>query len=862
MSLCYNIRVQLYCYAEIFSRGGFPHFRGDILDYKTKRAIKKTAKAGFGTAAAVISGALRVIGVLFLILITTIAIFACIFVIYIKTNLASEDLGVSLEEYQLNETSVIYYYDKNTDRWVESASIVSEEGFMYWVPYSKIPKDMEHALVAVEDRRFYKHHGVDWARTAKAFVYMFLGDSTFGGSTLTQQLRKNVTGNNEATVRRKLTEIFAALDMEKKYDKWQIIEWYLNWVNFGHGESKGIGDAARYYFDKDVENLSLAEICSIIGITNNPSMYNPYYHPEANKRRQETILYLMYDQGYIDRQTYEEAKAEELHFVYASTGGNSNQIYSWFDETVREDVAEFLAEQRGITVKAAKGILATGGFKIYSTMDPDIQAAVDKVYGSTDFINSLKASGSSQQFQSAIVVTDPYTGNIVALAGAVGEKTGNLLLNMATTSRRPPGSSFKPISVYAPAMDLGLITPDTLYDDDATELSGKPGWMPNNDDNRTHGIVSIRLAIHQSFNRISAQVLDDLTPENSYDFLTQKLRMNLEASDEDYAPLCLGQLTYGITVREMAQAFGIFPNEGQFIETRTFTQIYDSDWNLLYENEPESENVITPVTAYWMTDMLQGAVQRRMEVQGKSKSGTGYEASLGSMPTAGKTGTSGKRMDRWFVGFTPYYVAAVWTGYPYPASISVSGNPASKIFKEIMTDIHEDLPVKEFNKPSNTYQPPVQGVETVEYYVHGMAYNGLGGTQLIYNEAGGVGIVGKEITVTAPEIEGYDLVSEPEATMTLSVEPQDNVVVFNYVPSTPVIPDDPVPPVDNPDDPDDPGGEDPGSTGNPGGTDTPGGEDPGGTENPEETEPPDGNPDNPDTPAPENPPPETDQPII
>ncbi len=745
------------------------------MTYKTKRALKKTARAGFDAVRSALAMVLRTVGILLLIVITTGAIFACIFVIYIKTNLVSEDLGVTFEEYQRNETSIIYHYDKKTDRWVESASILSDEGFMYWVPYDEIPLDMEHALVAIEDQRFYRHHGVDWARTASAFLHMFLGDSTFGGSTITQQLRKNVTGDDEATVRRKLTEIFAALEFEKKYDKWQIIEWYLNVVSFGHGKSVGIGDAARYYFDKEVRDLSLAEICSIIGITNNPSMYNPYFHPQANKKRQETILYEMYRQEYIDKAAYEEAKAEELHFVHSDTGGASDAIYSWFDETVREDVAEFLAEQRGITVQAAKSILATGGFKIYSTMDPDVQAQVDRVYGSTDFINSLGVSGSNwQQFQSAIVITDPYTGNIVALAGQVGEKTGNLWLNMATTSHRPPGSSFKPVAVYAPAMDYGLITPDTLVDDGETELAGKPGWMPNNDDNRTHGIVTIRKGIEKSYNRVSAQVLDKLTPAASYAFLTQKLRMTLDPRDEDYAPLCLGQLTYGITVREMAQAFGIFPNEGQFIESRTFTEIYDSDWNLIYENKPETESVISPVTAYWMTDMLHNA----------AVNGTGKDANLGKMPTAGKTGTSDAKKDRWFVGFTPYYVAAVWTGYPYPASITVkpNANPASKIFKEVMGAVHEDLPVKEFSVPANTYQKPVPGVQSVNYYIRCISTNIYGGSEIIYEQVAGNGTVGKEVTVSAPILDGYNITGTATATVLLTAEPEDNVAVFSYSP--------------------------------------------------------------------------------
>ncbi len=759
-----------------FSAGAHRIVRCQVT-YKTKKNLKKAARTGARAVADVVRLALKTLGIFLLIFITTGAMFACIFVIYIKTNLVSDDPGVTFEEYRLNETSVIYYYDKTAQEWVESTSIKSSEGYMYWVPYEKIPKDMEHALVAIEDKRFYEHHGVDWIRTASAFVHMFAGmENTFGGSTITQQLRKNLTNENEATISRKLTEIFAALELEREYDKWEIIEWYLNIVNFGHGKSRGIGDAARYYFDKDVENLSLAEICSIIGITNNPSMYNPYYHPEANKKRQETILYQMYDQGYITKAQYEEAKAEELHFVYASTSGGSEQVYSWFDEAVRQDAARFLAEQRGITYEMGLSLLATGGFKIYCTMDPDIQADVDEIYASREFIDSLGVTGKTQQdLQSAIVVMDPYTGDIVAMAGAVGEKTGDLVQNMATQTRRPAGSSFKPISTYGPAMELGLITPDTCYEDAPNIQLRGTDWLPTNSDNNYHGIVTIRKAIEQSYNVIAAQVLDDLTTDVSYNFVTEKLHIGLVPEDNGYAALALGQQNYGVTVREMANAFSIFPSGGIYTPSRTFTQIYDADWNLLYENKSDAEAVLSDVTAYWMTDMLHNA----------AVNGTGKRANLKTMPTAGKTGSSSQYKDRWFVGFTPYYLAAVWTGFPYPVSINDNSNNVScRIWNAVMSRVHEDLPYRDFTVPANTHQDPVPGIQTVEYTARCMARDGFGGYTFVSEEEGR-GIIGHTVTVNAPEIEGYVLQSAASRDIILSEEPGDNVVTFYYTPETP-----------------------------------------------------------------------------
>ncbi|MGM9521861.1 MAG: transglycosylase domain-containing protein [Oscillospiraceae bacterium] len=764
---------------------------------RRKRAVAKAAKKGASGIGHILLLILKAIGILMLIGITTGAIFACIFVIYIKTNLVSSDLDVTLEDLTLSQTSIIYYYDKDTGKYEELVSLQGAEDRI-WVDYEDIPLDLEHAVVAIEDQRFYTHHGVDWFRTSGAFVNMFVGmKNTFGGSTITQQLIKNVTGYDDATVQRKLTEIFRALEFEKKYEKWEIIEGYLNQVYFGH-KQYGIGAAAKYYFDKDVSELTLAEMCSIVGITNNPSLYSPKVNPENNKRRQETILDKMLEQGYISQAEHDAAVAEELNFTFNTSGsGSDTEIYTWFEEAVIEDVTNYLAESRGVSARTARQLLLNGGYRIYATIDVDIQACVDEIY--QDLEQIPKASGSNQQFQSAIVITDPYTGDIVAMAGGVGEKTANLLNNRATMARRAPGSSIKPISVYAPAMDMGLITPDTVYEDEADIVLDGTDWFPHNDDYKNRGPVTIRQAVVSSLNTIAAQVLDDLTPAASYNFLTTKLGIELDPADMDYAPLAMGQLTYGVTVREMATAYSIFPTNGMFTESRTFSHIYDSEGNLIYENTSDSHAVISESTAYWMTSILNDA----------ATSGTGASANLGFMPTAGKTGTSGSSKDRWFVGFTPYYVAAVWTGYDTPATISVSGNPAAQLWKKVMTLVHEDLEYKSFSTPENTYQEPVEGVEVVTYYIRGIAVDDVGGVSILYEEAAGERAVGREVTVTAKSLDGYDIVGSAEATITLTSAPEDNVIEFRYVSNVPVEPDPPEPDEpdpDNPDTPDNPGG--------------------------------------------------------
>lgn len=760
----------------------------------SKRKLKNAARAGVSGIGSIIRLLLRTIGTLLLIVITTCAIIACIFVMYVKTNLASsEELKVSLEDMAVNLSSVIYYKDNDTGDYVELCTLEGEENRV-WVDYDNIPKDMEHAVVSIEDHRFYQHHGVDWYRTSGAFVNMFLGmRNTFGGSTITQQLIKNITEDNEATVQRKLTEIFRALEFEKNYDKKDIIEGYLNIVYFGHGRY-GIGAAAELYFDKEVSELTLAEMCSIVGITNNPSIYSPYVSPEKNKERQEIILDSMLKYGYISEAECEAAKAEKLHFEPYSPATAGTPIYPYYVDTLIEDVINYLQESRGVSRTTASSILFNGGLKIYAAIDMDIQEKVDSIYENLDEIP--ETSGSSQQLQSGIVIMNPYNGNIVALSGGVGEKKVSRGLNWATSTnaRRPVGSSIKPISVYAPAMDLGLITPDTTFEDEADIVLNGTDWFPKNDNHKNYGVVTIKYAVQQSLNTIAAQVLDILTPEVSYAFLRDKLGVvNLDENDIYYPALASGQFTYGLTVREIAQAYTIFPNSGIYTEARTFTHIYSSEDVLVYENVPESHTAISDTTAYWMTELLKNAVEN----------GTGKSARLDNMPVAGKTGTTSNNWDRYFAGYTPYYVAAVWTGYPNPEQITTSGNPAAKLWQKVMALVHEDLEYKDFTTPANTYQSPVPGVgDPIPYYIRGVAMTNDGGLEVLYEEKVGERGLGRTVQVTAKTVDGYTLTQAAEGSLVLTENPEDNIYEFVYKSNTPPPEDPPIVEPDLPDLPD------------------------------------------------------------
>ena len=657
------------------------------------RILFKTADFGVESVASVIGTVGKIFCSLLLIFALSGLLFASIFAYYVKTCLVP-DLDLSLEDYQLNESSTIYYQDAD-GQWNELVTLAGKYK-RKWVDYEDIPSYMEKALVAIEDKRFYEHKGVDWYRTAGAFVKMGVQmQNSFGGSTITQQLIKNLTGQDDVTISRKLGEIFGALELEKKYDKQEIMEWYLNAVYFGES-CYGVQAAAETYFGKDVSELSLAECASIVGITNKPTYYDPFYSEQNNKERQETILREMYEQEYIDYETYKEAIAEELTFTRSPDEEYSQNIYTYYEETVIADVLDDLMELKGISRDAARILLYNSGYKIYSCIDMNVQSTIDAIY--TDLTAIPKARGSNQQFQSAIVIMDPYDGRIVGLAGGVGTKSINFGLNRATQAFRSPGSSFKPVASYGPAMNEGLITPDTLVNDSPhIKLSGTD-WYPHNVSYEENGVITIMEALRQSLNTVAAQIVDVTTPQVCYNYLTERLGFeHLVPDDISYAPMSLGQLTIGASVREMAQAYCPFVNNGTFTYGRTYSMVTDSRGNVIIDNSPETIAAFEPNTANCMTYMMQNNVEN----------GIAKEARIWNMPVAGKTGTSGEKKDRWFCGVTPYYAATVWTGFDTPAPITVYGNPAAQLFQKVMQPLHAGLEWRNFAPP---YLEPNTGI--------------------------------------------------------------------------------------------------------------------------------------------------------
>lgn len=652
---------------------------------KFKLHAGKAADTAADTVVGAVGLVAKIVVTVLLVILTTTLLLACVFAFYVKTCL-TEDIDVSLSDYQLSESSIIYC-ETSAGEYKELATLHGSENRI-WVDLEDIPDYLVKALVAIEDHRFYEHKGVDWYRTVGAMFTMLTGgDDSFGGSTITQQLIKNLTGNKEVTVQRKLIEIFQALEFEKKYDKDEIIEWYLNAVYFGEG-CDGIYTAAQKYFGKEPSQLTLAESASIVGIVNLPTYYSPFYSEENNKERQETVLRRMYELGYISYDEYEQAKNEQLVFTRSDNEVADQEIYSYYVEAVIKDVTEDLMEQKGISQDTARQLLYNGGYRVYSCLDPYIQECVDNVYLDVEnFPKPYRAN--DQQLQSAMVIMDPYTGEVVAMSGGVGEKTGNLVLNRATDALRAPGSSFKPLAVYAPAIELGLITPSTLVNDaprEEVEMSQNQ-WYPNNSDFKYRGIIDIATGVRLSLNTVAAQVLDKLGLDASTNFLKNKLGItSLVPDDYNYASLALGELTNGISVLEMAQAYCTFDNSGIFTEARTYSRVTDAAGNIVLDNQPKTHVAMKSSTATNITSLLFSAANY----------GTGSESIFSGQAIAGKTGTSSYNWNRWFAGYTPYYVGVVWTGFDQPEQMYVYGNPAAQVWRRVMQQVHAGLEYKSF----------------------------------------------------------------------------------------------------------------------------------------------------------------------
>lgn len=609
--------------------------------------------------------------------------------VHIYINPSAQETAAEISKgLGLNLNSFIYAKESDSDEYTLYETIKGKEN-REWVDSDKIPDTLKNAVVAIEDERFYKHHGVDWVRTIGAVKGWLLGGTQYGGSTITQQLIKNITADNDYSVKRKVNEIFRAFALEKEIDdKDRILVMYLNTIFLGYN-SYGVQTAAMQYFDKDVSQLDLAESAVLAGLTNNPSIYDVYNHPEKVKERQETILAQMLDQKMISQEEYDAAVAEELNYrPYEEYQQEIKSTYSYFTDEVIKDVINDLMTEKGYSRLVAENMVYSGGLNIYATIDTKVQNALDEVWANADNFPNTEKYGEIPQ--SAMVITDKQ-GNIVGIAGGRGEKTSSRGFSYASDARRQPGSSIKPLATYGPAMDAGIATPDTTVYDRALiqDEEGNP-WPMNDGKYPTGRAMTVKEGMTRSLNTISAQLLKQLTPQKSYEFMTQQLGFKLVdsrtnedgtvQSDIDLAPLALGALTDGVTVREMAGGFSTFINDGVYGGTRTYTKVTDSEGNTIMENTPNTDKGFTNVrTAYYMLDCLQNVTAH----------GTAYGIQLDGVETGGKTGTTTSNTDIWFCGITPKYSGAVWVGYEHNYRLDgLYGRNAAEIWLAVMQKVH------------------------------------------------------------------------------------------------------------------------------------------------------------------------------
>lgn len=688
---------------------------------------RRPRRRGWGTAS-------RVIGTILLVFVLTAAIFAGIFSAYINSSMRGR-VEVYLDEFETKVSTELYYQEPSSGEWTMYHTLFLDSENRIWADLEQIPKDLQKAVVAIEDKRFYKHKGVDWHGTARAIFSTIFGGSVQGGSTITQQLVKNVTGDNQNTVKRKVMEIYRAQELEKRYEKDEILEAYLNEVYFGYS-CYGVVTASLKYFNKDVSELSLAECASLVAITNNPSLYDPLqtdWGLENNRTRQLLVLGAMLEQGKIDQAAYDAAKEENVVFSNGYTilgdrvdvdtdkkddtdtdGGDeqpeeetetATSSQSYFTDAVIEDVAAALVEKYGLTdsTNPVTGEVTTAfeqgvnmvygkGYKIYTTQNPDYQKIAEEVctdtsnlpYTST-YTNSY-GEKETEQLQVGMTIVDPYTGYVVAMVGGAGVKQYDRGWNWATSARQC-GSAIKPISVYAPALDDGTINGASTIDDyPVMVLNGSV--YPKNANGRYKGLTPLHTAIARSTNTCAVRVVQEYGTSRSYDFMTNKLGFTTLTSQDaqQVGNMGLGGLDRGVTTEEMAAAFAAFANEGIYTAPRTFIRVEDADGNVILENEAKASVAMKDTTAALMNSLLQEVIN----------GGTGYEGRISGMHVAGKTGTTNNDQDRYFVGYTPYYSCAVWVGYVHNQRIVASGNPAASMWQKVMSRIHADLPDKDF----------------------------------------------------------------------------------------------------------------------------------------------------------------------
>ena len=620
------------------------------------------------------------------IVLTIVIIGIAIFFAYIR-NL-NKQIDFSLIRKGVTSITKIFYFDfsDRKNRVGEAKELESEQIYSHkseWVSFYDLPQHLIDAFVSVEDKRFYEHNGVDWLRTGKAVLnYIFnFNSKSFGGSTITQQLIKNLTGENQISPKRKIEEVFRAIDLENRLGKNEILELYLNVVYLSQN-CYGVGSAAKLYFEKDVEDLSLLECASLSAIVQNPSKYDPYKHPENNLNRAHLVLSLMLEQGKITDEEYKNSLNEDLDVSEEIANDSNKRIYSWYTEKLIDDVSRDLSTEYQITKKEARDLIFKGGLNIYSLIDPEIQAKAEDVFEKyMIYISHMNG----KYPQSACVVIDPKTSDVLAIIGGTGKKEANLVFNRATDAKRPPGSVLKPLSVYGPLINENIATYSTVYDDTPILLSDGSYW-PKNSPNKYRGLVPLYYALEHSINTVAVKGVHDLSLNKSMLYL-DKFGINYDKSlDYNDSSLALGQLTNGESLLNLTNAYSSFINDGFLSSPKTYLYVTDNLGNVILENNDYGARVILSDSAKIMTKMMENVT-----INGTAK---GMDV-LDKTSVAGKTGTSSNNEDKWFIGYTNDYVCGIWTGFDTPAPMYYSQNPSVKLFDALLTKIYANSSSKQ-----------------------------------------------------------------------------------------------------------------------------------------------------------------------
>ena len=612
-------------------------------------------------------------------------------------QISKEDLVIKVSNSVIVDQNGTVLADLSGD---EKRKIITLEEMAEYLP---------KAYIAIEDERFYEHSGVDFKRTAGAIANTLLnGNSSYGGSTITQQLVKNITNDNESTgiegIKRKIREWQRAYQVERMISKEQILELYLNILFVGANNLHGVELGAEYYFNKSAKDLSLAECAFMAGINHSPNSYNPYNtivdNSEKIKNRTITVLDKMKELGYISEEEYQNAVTEVQNGLQFGTGEiMGGSVFSYHTDAVISQVVEQVMEEKNMTEQMAKNYVYSSGLTIHSTVDMNIQTRLEEEYAKEKYIIKGREKNSdgtllNEHSQSGMAIVDYKTGNVVAVAGGFGEKT-SAGWNRATQMEKQTGSSIKPLADVAPALQEKIITAATVYDDSSTRF-GK-NYEPKNY-NGFKGLINIRSFIRTSQNIPAVKIMVELTPKKSLEYLQNMGISSLDPVTDNVLSLALGGMTSGVSPLEMASAYGTIANDGVYITPTFYTSVTDANGNTVLTPKQETRQVISKQNAYIMKTIIQEPVK---------SGGTATYCAIPGMDVAAKTGTTDNDYDRWLCGFTPYYSAATWYGYDNSETVYYNGNPAGQIWDAVMTDIHKDLPSATFVRPEGIVEKTV-----------------------------------------------------------------------------------------------------------------------------------------------------------